>query len=594
MSGTDYFAYTNLVAGTTARATDVNARMSAIQVGFGLLPAPDKLQQGRATAVADLGSINTLVVSLDFAPSAYVFGLEMTVKVGNTNTGPSTVNVNGLGNKSVLRADGSPLQAGDLTTGRIVHLVYDGSSFQILGASEAVALAAETAAAASAAASAGSATTAFGYQTNAAASAAAAAASATAAAASAAAAATTVSGYLALAGGTMTGTLTLAGAPSSNLHAATKKYVDDIAIAAGSFTADGTSITLSAGQFALTTIATARLFGNVSGSTAKPGALTGTQATALLDTFTTTLKGLAPAPGSITNRVLRDDGNWTNDIQGRSATTVKLETARTIAISGAVTGTATAFDGTANVAIPITAMDVGAATTGILAVARGGTGVATATGTGANVLSNNPSLSGTVNVAGTVNANGGNIALTSNATSFIWTDASGSHPLLVCQGDNNWVFYGTNSDGSQRAIFGCIMRSNTANFGFAIPVTAPSPAALDNSTLLATTAYVQGELANYSKALLGINSQSSSYSIVNGHNNQIHPLTSSGTITAGNLTVGMSLLLVNIGSGAWTFSCAAGVYVDGASSTTTSVSIPAGSRCTAIHLGGGVWILSGV
>lgn len=33
--------------------------------------------------------------------------------------------------------------------------------------------------------------------------------------------------YLALAGGTMTGTLTLSGAPSSNLHAATKKYVDD-------------------------------------------------------------------------------------------------------------------------------------------------------------------------------------------------------------------------------------------------------------------------------------------------------------------------------------------------------------------------------
>lgn len=33
--------------------------------------------------------------------------------------------------------------------------------------------------------------------------------------------------YLALAGGTMTGALTLSGAPSSNLHAATKKYVDD-------------------------------------------------------------------------------------------------------------------------------------------------------------------------------------------------------------------------------------------------------------------------------------------------------------------------------------------------------------------------------
>jgi hypothetical protein len=166
-------------------------------VAFGKLPLPDKLQQGRATAVSRLGSINSLVVALDFAPDAYHFGLEMTVKVGNTNTGPATVNVNGLGNKAVLRADGSALQAGDLTAGRIVHLVYDGDNFQILGASEAVALAAETAAAASATLASGYATTAFGYQTSAAASAAAAAASATAAAASAAAAATAVSGYVA-------------------------------------------------------------------------------------------------------------------------------------------------------------------------------------------------------------------------------------------------------------------------------------------------------------------------------------------------------------------------------------------------------------
>lgn len=40
---------------------------------------------------------------------------------------------------------------------------------------------------------------------------------------------TALSGKLALAGGTMTGDLTLSGAPTSNLHAATKKYIDDIA-----------------------------------------------------------------------------------------------------------------------------------------------------------------------------------------------------------------------------------------------------------------------------------------------------------------------------------------------------------------------------
>jgi hypothetical protein len=596
VSGTDYFTYTDLIAGTTARASDVNTRMSALQVAFGKLPLPDKLQQGRATAVQDLGSINALVVALDFAPDAYHFGLEMTVLVGNTNTGPATVNVNGLGNKSVLRADGSALQAGDLTAGRIVHLVYDGNNFQILGASESVALAAETAAAASATLASGYATSAFGYQTSAAASAAAAAASATAAAASAATAATAVSGYVAKSGSTMTGLLILSGDPTTGLGAATKQYVDAIAVAAGSFTADGATITLSAGQFSLTTIANNRLFGNVSGSTAKPGALTGTQATALLDLFSSSAKGLVGSPGASTGRVLKDDGSWTTSITGNASTASALITPRTIAISGAVTGTATSFNGTANITIPITALDVSAATTGTLAVARGGTGVATATGTGGSVvLSNNPTLAGTVNVNGTVNASGGNIVLTSNNTSFIFTDASGSHPLLICQNDNNLVLYGTNSDGSNRPLFGCTMRSNSSAFGFAVPVTGLTAGAADNSTLLATTAFVQGELVNYSRARLSIiGSVNYSFTLNDGHNNCLIQMTGAATITAPTLSTGTSTLIINTSASAVTFSCAGGVYLDGATGTTTSATIPAGARCTAIHLGGGVWMLSGV
>ena len=49
--------------------------------------------------------------------------------------------------------------------------------------------------------------------------------------------------YLAKAGGTMTGNLTLAGAPTSNLHAATKLYVDDVA---GSATAAAASAAAAA------------------------------------------------------------------------------------------------------------------------------------------------------------------------------------------------------------------------------------------------------------------------------------------------------------------------------------------------------------
>lgn len=52
------------------------------------------------------------------------------------------------------------------------------------------------------------------------------------------------------------------------------------------------------------------IIGNNTGSSATPLALTGTQVTAMLDTFTSTLKGLAPASGGGTTNFLRADGTW--------------------------------------------------------------------------------------------------------------------------------------------------------------------------------------------------------------------------------------------------------------------------------------------
>jgi hypothetical protein len=588
VSGTDYFIFANLQAGTTARASDVNSRMAAIQGGFAKLPAPEQIQQDRMTAVVDTGAANALVANLDFAPASYTFGLSLTVKVGVTNTSSATINVNGLGIKSIRRGDGSNLQAGDLIAGRIVRMVYDGSNFQLVGASETAVAASAAAAAASAAAAAASATAAAGSATAAATSAVNAATSEANAAASAAAAGNKV----AKAGDTMTGALTLFGAPTSNLHAATKKYVDDAVFAAGAYTADGASITLSGGQFSLTTIANNRLFGNVSGGVAKPGALTGTQATALLDVFTAGAKGLVPVGGAA-NKVLRDDGTWTNDIPGNAATATKLATARTIAISGAVTGNATSFDGSGNITIPISAMDVGAATTGTLPVARGGTGVTTSTGTGSVVLSISPTFTGTVNGADL--ALTGNFALLTNNRAIYWKDANGSTPSMICQNDNNFVFYGSGAAGGARPIWSVVQRSDTSVFALAVTATGIAPVAGDNSIKIPTTAWVQTELTGKAPAKLSLTlNWSFDFTLDNVHNNALVSLIGSHTITANSTPdAGVSVLLVNLG-GSWTFSCAGGVYLAGSTATVTSANIPAGAHCTAIHLGGGVWVLDGV
>lgn len=72
------------------------------------------------------------------------------------------------------------------------------------------------------------------------------------------------------------------------------------------WTVDANAITL--GKMAQ--VSTARILGRVTASTGDVESLTGTQATSLLDTFTTSLNGLAPASGGGTTNFLRADGTW--------------------------------------------------------------------------------------------------------------------------------------------------------------------------------------------------------------------------------------------------------------------------------------------
>jgi hypothetical protein len=183
MSNDWFEAPTPLARGTTARAAQINSRMAALEAAFDLFPDRLPLLQNRVTYLEAGGTADALTVTLDPAVLAYVEGLGLRINIASTNTGAATVNVNGLGNKSIKRPDGTALQAGDLTAGNVVDLVYDGTNFKILGsgivaAQAAAAVTSAAAAAVSAAAAAASATSAANSATAAAASAAAAAASA--------------------------------------------------------------------------------------------------------------------------------------------------------------------------------------------------------------------------------------------------------------------------------------------------------------------------------------------------------------------------------------------------------------------------------
>lgn len=64
---------------------------------------------------------------------ALVEGISIKVKFANANTGTSTLNINGLGAKSIRKGNGNTLSGGNIKVGQILHLVYTGSNFQVLG-----------------------------------------------------------------------------------------------------------------------------------------------------------------------------------------------------------------------------------------------------------------------------------------------------------------------------------------------------------------------------------------------------------------------------------------------------------------------------
>lgn len=76
---------------------------------------------------------NAYSVTPSPAPAALVAGLRVTVRINTTNTGAATLNVSGLGAKSILKGNGNSVAAGNLKANSVYTLVYSGSAFILQG-----------------------------------------------------------------------------------------------------------------------------------------------------------------------------------------------------------------------------------------------------------------------------------------------------------------------------------------------------------------------------------------------------------------------------------------------------------------------------
>lgn len=160
-----YFNYTNpVMPGSTILSSKYNGDFRAIERAFDTLPSPNDLVGSYKNVGVTAGTTSAFTLNIpSFSPLfGYATGMQVVAKMHATNTGPSTISVNGLPAKPIVNLISGlgPLVDGDLRAGAMYELRYDGSRFQVMNATSNV-VSQTIINASAAAASASIATTAF-------------------------------------------------------------------------------------------------------------------------------------------------------------------------------------------------------------------------------------------------------------------------------------------------------------------------------------------------------------------------------------------------------------------------------------------------
>lgn len=88
------------------------------------------VQSGSLVYAVDAGTVNAVAITVTPTPVLKA-GMCFLVKISNTNTGASVINVNAIGAKNVVHMDGSAIERFELLTGALALFAFDGTSFQL-------------------------------------------------------------------------------------------------------------------------------------------------------------------------------------------------------------------------------------------------------------------------------------------------------------------------------------------------------------------------------------------------------------------------------------------------------------------------------
>lgn len=97
--------------------------------------SPVSVQNQTYTYFVDTGAVDAYVITPVPATVAAVAGQGFDVLIANSNTGPCTLNPNGLGAESIKMPDGTDPLADAILAGMIASFEFDGTNYQLLNAS---------------------------------------------------------------------------------------------------------------------------------------------------------------------------------------------------------------------------------------------------------------------------------------------------------------------------------------------------------------------------------------------------------------------------------------------------------------------------
>lgn len=118
----------------TANIPFANFRLTGVGAGTALTDAANVSQvQNRTSGYAATSGTDTYTASFTPTITAYATGQLLALNFGNANTGAATINVDGLGAKSLTKNGTSDLVSGDVNASEIRMAVYDGTRFQLIG-----------------------------------------------------------------------------------------------------------------------------------------------------------------------------------------------------------------------------------------------------------------------------------------------------------------------------------------------------------------------------------------------------------------------------------------------------------------------------